>query len=376
MSAFTRARLLFECFLTLGIASWIGAGAGLLGLLGGQTNTGQQQNTSGLNAFGMGNLSAGLNNNLTAFTAALPNWVSSYQNTAGIPTGGLINAGNTAGSMASTLGGQATNYGNLIAGQYPSFIGMGNNLIGAGNTLYNTAMDPQGALYNQLLNTVQERAGATNAQYGQGGSPVGAGVQNDAIRNFLINWQNQQLGRQATGVQGLEGAYGAGANLFSQGANTLGQGLNVGALGPQFTMQGGQLPVQAQEQAYAIPGEAASQYYSNLYGADVAPYLGAATMGGSYNTSQTQNPFLQQVVSSNALYTGLNNIGDSGGGTVGNWLTGLLGAGNTDGGGGTGTYNINAFGGQQITPFVNTYGNNDTGETSWMNALLSGLGDQ
>ena len=40
-------------------------------------------------------------------------------------------------------------------------------------------------------------------------------------QNFNINWQNQQLGRQATGLQGAEAAYGAAQPLGNAGQSGL-----------------------------------------------------------------------------------------------------------------------------------------------------------
>lgn len=319
MKRFTKARILLAAYLTLGIASWIGAGVGLAGLLSGGGNTGQSQNSSGLNAFGMGNLSAGMNNELGFYTQALPYWQSTAANLENLSPAGAINAGNQAGQLYGNASNLAQQYSGLLGQQYPA-------LMSAGNSLYNTALDPQGALYNQLLQQTQSQANATNSMYGLGSSAAGAGLTNNATNNFNLDWQNQQLGRQATGLQGLEGAY-------SQGANVLGASQSMYNQAPGLQLQSGTVPFETAASAYQLPGQAASTLYNNQYGADVQPYLSAAGMGGNYNTGQQQNPYGQQAASGQALFSGLNGI-SNGNNTAGNYLASLFGGGSSGSGSG------------------------------------------
>jgi hypothetical protein len=74
----------------------------------------------------------------------------------------------------------------------------------AANQVLQTGFDPQHQLYDRTAQQVGDRANALNAMYGLNTSAAGAGLANDASRNFNIDWQNAQLGRQ---VQAL-GAYG------------------------------------------------------------------------------------------------------------------------------------------------------------------------
>ena len=83
--------------------------------------------------------------------------------------------------------------------------------MGAAQQVLNTGFDPQNALYDRQQQQTSDKANAINAMYGLGTSAAGAGLANDASRNFNIDWQNNQLARQ---VQAL-GAYGA-----EQGVNT------------------------------------------------------------------------------------------------------------------------------------------------------------
>lgn len=108
------------------------------------------------------------------------------------------------------------------------------SLYGAGGNVLNTAFDPQLALYNKTAQQTQDQANAINAMYGLSSSPYGAGVANQAMTNFNIDWQNQQLQRQAQGIQSSGLAYG--------GVGDLGQSAM------QTYLQAGATPYQAYQQ--------------------------------------------------------------------------------------------------------------------------------
>ena len=95
------------------------------------------------------------------------------------------------------------------AGQFNT--GMG--FFPAANTIMGTAFDPQQDLYARTLQQVQDQARAANAAAGVGTTPYGAGLEDQATRDFNINWQNQQLQRQIAGAQGAGGLAQTGAGL-------------------------------------------------------------------------------------------------------------------------------------------------------------------
>jgi hypothetical protein len=163
---------------------------------------------------------------------------------------GYQNAANAAGQQYSNLGQALTSYGQ---GAYD----LSANLAGAGRQAYQTALDPQSALYNRTVQQLQDQTGATNSMYGLGSSAAGAGVANQALSNFNIDWQNQQLQRQLQGLQGLGTAYGQAGQLAGQGASL--QGLGAG-----YTLQGGQLPYQTAAGIAAVPGQLAGQYAQGI----------------------------------------------------------------------------------------------------------------
>lgn len=264
------------------------------GLLG--SELGQYQNTN-VNQYGLQSLYSGLNAN--------NQYGGAYQN-----------AANTAGWQYGQLGQQL----GTASGQE----------FGAANQLYQTAFDPQNALYNRTAQQLQDQTGATNSMYGLGSSAAGAGVANQAMSNFNIDWQNQQLQRQTTGLQGMGQAYGqAGA---------------LGQAGGQATLQGGQLPYQTAQGIAATPGQVAGQYGSflnqNVYGPaqgiqnQTIPYM-------NYGQGSQAVPYQNQVNGAGAagalVSQGIQGIGSnpqvqsSLGSAFGSGTTGSFGGGDFSG---------------------------------------------
>ncbi len=64
-------------------------------------------------------------------------------------------------------------------------------------------------------------------------TPYGAGLENDAMRKFNTDWQNQQLQRQMMGGQAMGSLYGQGAGLMTQGG-----ALQAGAPGQYYAAAG------------------------------------------------------------------------------------------------------------------------------------------
>jgi hypothetical protein len=155
-------------------------------------------------------------------------------------------AANAAGGQYGTLGQQLQNASGLQFGAQQG-------LLNAGQQVYNTAFDPQSALYNRTLQQLQDQTGATNSMYGLGSSAAGAGVANQALSNFNIDWQNQQLQRQLSGLQGYGSAIGQAGQAGAQGGA-------LGGAGAGYTLQGGQLPYQTSQGLAGYQGQLASQY--------------------------------------------------------------------------------------------------------------------
>jgi hypothetical protein len=240
----------------------------------------------------------------------------------------------TAGQYGAQLGQQAQ--GNYGAQQY---------LQGAGQQVYNLAMDPQSALYNRTQQQLGDQVNAGQAQRGLGGSAVGGSEYNQAMSNFNIDWQNQQLQRATQGASALSGLYGQAGSYGQLGNADLAASLGAGAQGAQYTGMQGMLPYQTAQnmtnnqlqQASGIQGQA-------------IPYMNY----GQGATSQAYNAASQNAGATGALVNqGISALGNS------SWGQNLFGGGGGGGtvGYGTGDAGASSFG---VTP-GSTYGSLGSG---------------
>ena len=93
----------------------------------------------------------------------------------------------------------------------------GSSLYPYAQSVMQTGFDPQQALYDRTAQQVSQQARAGQAARGILTSPYGAGLENKAMSDFNIDWQNQQLQRQLAGGQGMGSLAGQGANLIGGG---------------------------------------------------------------------------------------------------------------------------------------------------------------
>lgn len=147
------------------------------------------------------------------------------------PYTGQAQAGaNQAGGMLGATGQDQFNLGRQFSGQVAAG-------LPAASQILNTAFDPQNALYDQTLQRTMDQIGTLMARTGTTDSGTGLAYGGDVLRDFNIDWQNRQLGRQLEGLQGYTaGMTGAGQNL--------GTGTNLQATGAQNVAAGGAMPYQ------------------------------------------------------------------------------------------------------------------------------------
>jgi hypothetical protein len=134
-----------------------------------------------------------------------------------------------------------------------------NRGFGAANRELNTAFDPQNALYNRTLQQTQDQTLAGLSATGVGNSPYAAGVLGQTLGNFNIDWRNNQLAREQSGLQSYGQYLGQGGNAYTASGN-----LGNAAAGAYTT--GSALP------------------YSTYVGMQNAG-LGALTQGSNLNSS-------------------------------------------------------------------------------------------
>jgi hypothetical protein len=137
------------------------------------------------------------------------------------------------------------NRGAAFTGQVPSWMQTGESLVGQGQSyapdiqnILNTANDPQQALYERTRQQVQEQTRAGLEARGIDMMPLGAGLENDQIRNFNIDWKNAQLARQVQGAQGAASLGGLESGIIGAGNQTAATGLGLGQLGNQTAQTG------------------------------------------------------------------------------------------------------------------------------------------
>lgn len=105
---------------------------------------------------------------------------------------------------------QAVNFGNMWSSMAP-------NMFGAGTEALRMAFDPQKELFGTMEQRARDSARLANVTAGLGGTPYGAGAEAQGMRDFYMNWENQQLQRALQGIQGAAGAYGAGGQAILGG---------------------------------------------------------------------------------------------------------------------------------------------------------------
>jgi hypothetical protein len=169
----------------------------------------------------------------------------------------------------------------MLLGQAGTAQGAQQGLMGAGNQLWNTAQDPQNALHDKYQQMVQDQSRAGTSARGIGMAPQAAGLENQAVSNFNMDWRARQLANETQGLQGMVGAYGqAGQQGNAVGQNLTGA-MEMGSLGPQFMQQSAQWPFQ-------LANMFGSGMQSNIYGPmlnamqGAIPYMNQG-QGGSAN---------------------------------------------------------------------------------------------
>src|SRR5215469_7987052 len=170
-----------------------------------------------------------------------------------------------------------------------------NQMVGAANAVLGTGFDPQSALFNQGRQQTLDAANAANAAAGLGASPYGASNTAQALSNYGINWQNQQLGRQTQALNAAAPQYANAANLAATSAALPS---NV------YTGQQNQIlqALQAQNQA-GIGGAGAM---GNLLGQGLGLQTNALQNANAYGQLPYQTSIGQAQVGQNAITPFIN----------------------------------------------------------------------
>lgn len=268
-------------------------------------------------------------------------------------TSNVINDPNQASAMAtagsaSTMGQAA---GQQQMGQAQNLYNLSSSLTPMAQQIYQTAFDPQGALYAQQLQQSQDAQNAMAAMYGVASSPYGAGLAAQNTNNFNIDWQNAQLGRQVQGAGAIQGLDSLSGSLAGQGAQLQNVGLNT------YT-QAGMLPYQTSQGIYgnnlsALGGYtgAASQALSPGYSADsqLGNYLSLGQNATSINDARSAQLNAMQAAQMQGIGSTIGNLFGNG---IGSSFSNLFG------GGQMGAFSPQSYGGGGSLPVSvsNPYG--------------------
>lgn len=264
---------------------------------------------------------------------AQPYYLQSLQAQEGINYAPYQAAANQAGQQYGNLATLAGNQANIYGGAAETAGNQQNALYGAANQVLQTSMDPQSALFQQTQQQLTDQVNAGQAARGLGNSPVGGQEYNQAMSNFDINWQNQQLARQAQGITAASQGSQAGMQQGQlQGADLAAQ-LSAQGQVPTYTQQSGQVPIAAQQYVAGQPAAGASAYQTemgqlaNLYGGvqnQAIPYMNAGI--GAQQTQQQFNAQQQAGLASGLTNMfsagGSNSLGSQIGSGVSNWFSG------------------------------------------------------
>jgi hypothetical protein len=240
---------------------------------------------------------------------------NTFQNLYNNPyAGGYLGGANVASAMGQTAASNAYGTGAALTGA-------GIGTLPYVQSIFNTAMDPQGALYSRTFQNVQDQSRANLEASGVASTPYGAGIQNQAGSNFNIDWQNQQLGRQALGAQ-------AGGNLLTAGGNLANLGTGIQNLAPSQYLSASGMPFGTFGQIGNAQNAALSSYLGNIGGAqnisnlpiqDWLSYVQAGNQAGgvanqAYNNQlqANQQQFNQSMMFGNMLGGSLYGLGQGG----------------------------------------------------------------
>lgn len=184
-----------------------------------------------------------------------------------------------------------------------------------------TGFDPQNGLYNRNFQQNQDQTNAVSAMNGVAGTPYAAGVANQSNQNFNMDWQNQQLARQATAA-GTAGTLTNNANTGYNGASTVGNSaMTTGAASAALPSSVFNANIMSQLQALISGNTAVGGATGNNDAAmsQILQYLGYGT---NATTAQQKESDANSPLAALGALAGVNT---GGGGTAGGDALAFLG---------------------------------------------------
>ena len=217
----------------------------------------------------------------------------------------------------------AQGVGQATQGAGAALTGSSLGQLGNVQAIMNQGFDPQNALYNYTQNLNQQQNLAALGQSGIANTPYGQGVNAMANNQFNMNWQNNQLGREAT-------AAGAAGGLLNNIGQNVNQGTSLMASGaalPYNAYSGIQNNATGALNSAGAAGVQAGQLPQQQV-QDYLAYLGQGTTAQNANTNTANSVFNQTQQLGQNLGNSLSSLGNSWGkafggngygGSVGNY---------------------------------------------------------
>jgi hypothetical protein len=181
---------------------------------------------------------------------------------------------------------QATvDYGNQWSAQAPQMFNYANQVMQEG-------FDPQNEYYDRSASRLQNQMRASQGARGVTMTPYGAGLENEGMSNFNIDWRNQELARQSQ-------AANSASQLWNQGGQAIQGGQQLASSVPQ-NIAGYAGALQQLGANATAPQQWAAQQYGNMFG------QGTAAQQGAYQGQLGQYKANQE--SSNAMWNGIGKL--------------------------------------------------------------------
>lgn len=185
-----------------------------------------------------------------------------------------------------------------------------------------SGFDPQNALYDRELGRLRDAAGVSAARYGITG-PYAAGVENQAVNNFNLDWGDRQLGRQNQAITGYGNAVNSAGRAIGGGADIAGQSVPAMTAGgalpystyrTPLTNQLGDLGniVNYSNMQYGLPLQTANLLQS---------YMGLGQTANANATNAALSQYYQNQQTGNQLGASLGAITNAFG-PASSWFTG------------------------------------------------------
>lgn len=116
---------------------------------------------------------------------------------------------------------QTVDVGNQISSLPQQYLPYATQLLDMG-------FDPQNEVYGRTAHNLSQQVRSGLEQRGINSSPYGAGVENQAMGDFNIDWENNKLNRASTAVN-------SALPVFGQAGTQMGQGQQVAQTVPQLS---------------------------------------------------------------------------------------------------------------------------------------------